>query len=70
MIPKPSLLMIDDGCVKFLNETISKDQADSLREYYSDIKSIEDKVINSISLDSVMMSDESFSLMLKGVLAQ
>lgn len=25
MIPKPSLLMIDDGCVKFVNETISKD---------------------------------------------
>tara|TARA_B110000285_G_C15014553_1_gene558316 strand:- start:784 stop:1104 length:321 start_codon:yes stop_codon:yes gene_type:complete len=25
MIPKPSLLMIDDNSVKFVNETISKD---------------------------------------------
>lgn len=67
MIPRPNLLMIDDGNVQFTSESISKDQADALMYYYEDVKNIPGKTVKSFSLDSVLMSDESCSLLLKGI---
>ena len=68
MIPKPSLLMIDDNRVKFVNETISKEQSEALRDYYYNTRNIPDKIINSITFDTVLMSDESCSQLLNGIL--
>ena len=68
MIPKPCLLMIDDNCVKYENEIISKEQAEALRDYYYNTRNISDKIISSITIDSVLMTDESCALLLKGIL--
>ena len=70
MIPKPSLIKIDDNCVKLNEETISETQASVLKKYFNRTKDIKDKQIKQLIIDSCYISDKALSILFEGVVSQ
>ena len=70
ILPQPSFIKFNDGCLFLCEQHISDEQAVILKEYLIQIKNIPSKQVKSLVIDSCSLADESFAMILEGIRLQ